>query len=140
MIFWIEFACARIDTNPPSASIIKALQIYSVIGRDSIISLSQSGISYYRIFPVYLNGNYTYKCGLITKEKGLFSLGITPFQNEETLPFKIEGNCDDSPILIGCKLNGDADNNIDMLVQTHNNFEFEKQQFRRYGGYCFFVK
>ncbi len=140
--FRIELGCERIDVNPGQAKTVDFLRFHEVLGRDSIINLPGAGVSGYRIFPIFQNGSYRFKCGLITEKKGFFTFGVTPVwfdENEER--FHINGQCDNIPLDIGSKLIG-AEGNFHMLKYSAEPVypNFPKDRFENYGGYCFVVQ
>ncbi len=140
--FRIELQCDRMDVLPPEAKAVDYLRFHKIIGRDSSINLTGSGVSAYRAFPVFQDGRYRFKCGLITQKKGLFGFGVTPIEfNEYEEKFHIKGQCDNIPLGIGSKLIG-AEGNFHLLQYGLDPVypRFPKDRFENYGGYCFVVK
>jgi len=140
--FRIELACDKIDIDPPVSKIVDHFGFHKVVGRDSATYLPGVGVSGYRIFPVFQNGLYRFKCGLIAQKKGLFFLGVAPIASHgNDDEFHIQGQCDQLPLSIGSKLIG-AEGNFYMLQYALNSAYhiLPKDRFENGGGYCFVVK
>ncbi len=139
--FRLQLQCGRIDTEPPLPETLNFLELHTIVGKDSAVNLSQSGISFYIITPNYDSGTYSLESKVILKRKGLFSFGITPFEGLGN-PFEINGKCDHLPVTIGSKLENDAENNFYMYQWAANPVyhTFDEKRFHDYGGYCFVVR
>ncbi|MCB0542581.1 MAG: hypothetical protein KDC70_03645 [Saprospiraceae bacterium] len=140
--FHINAGCERIDIDPPLAYTSAYIDINTLIGSDSLNNLPISGVSYYRINPIYMSGNYSYKCWILLKEKGLFSFGLGSSASTDEKPFQFKGNCDNVPVEFGSRLENDSENNYHMLQWASNPayHKIEAKRFSDYGGYCFVVK
>ncbi len=140
--FQINAGCERIDIDPPLAHTLDFLSIHTLIGSDSSANLPVSGVSYYRLVPVYSLENYTFKCFFIVKEKGLFSFGLGSTASTEENPLQFNGVCDNIPIQFGSHLANDSENNYHILQWATNPayHRIDAQRFRDYGGYCFVVR
>jgi hypothetical protein len=139
--FRLELGCGRIDVDPPLSQDINFLTLSTTVGKDSTVILSQSGISYYIIKPIFDNGIYSFKSELIVRKEGLYVLDITPYESPSE-PFSIKGECDHVTVRIGSKLENDEQNNFHMYQWAANPVyhTFDEKRFRDYGGYCFVVR
>jgi len=139
--FRLEIAADRIDINPVMAKTIDYLRFHKVLGQDSVVILPGAGVSGYKIFPVFQDGKYKFRCGLITQKKGIFVLGIVPVSmNENEDRFYIKGQCEHVGLSITSKLIG-AEGNFYLLQHTSEPayLNLSKERFENTGGYCFVV-
>lgn len=140
--FRLELAADKIDINPVMSKTIDYLRFHKVVGQDSVVNLPGAGVSGYKIFPIFEEGRYRFKCGLVTQKKGLFVLGIVPVSmNGEDDQFHIKGQCEHVGLSITSKLIG-ADGNFYLLQHTSEPayLNLSKKRFEDTGGYCFVVK
>ena len=140
--FQINAGCERIDIDPPLAHTLDYLSIHTSIGSDSSASLPVSGVSFYRLVPLYSSEKYVFKCTFTVREKGVFSFGLGSTASTRENPLQFEGVCDNVPIEFGSHLANDSENNYHMLQWAANPayHRIDAKRFSDYGGYCFVVK
>lgn len=140
--FRLELVCERFDIDPPQSKAVSFFDALAVTGTAEAMGLSQSGISYYQLSPIYSDHRYRFKAALMLKQTGVFLLAVSPFQTDLN-PFKLNGACDHVRLYIGNWVNnGTAEGNNYHLLQSSPVDVYKNMTIEQFGngGYCFVVQ
>ena len=87
----------------------------------------------------YKDGYYQNKMGIVLKEKGLFLLDIRSMRQYDNIDLT---RCPTENLDIRYSVNDKAENNFHMMKDSKdtNTVKTTKEEFDKFGSYCFFVK
>lgn len=138
--FKIELTTEKINTDPTTGNTVENFPSDVKLGEMIPRVLSNLGLSYYEVKPVYLDGQYNFKAGLIPQEKGLFSLSIAPIIFKE-LDCPLSNNCKKTAYVVYAGMNNGLNNNFEFLQNSPAYIkDTKKVDFDNGGAYIFYVK
>lgn len=87
----------------------------------------------------YENGYYKHKMGIVMKQRGLFSLNVRSLRLYDNIDLT---RCPTENLDIRYSINNKAENNYYMMKNAKDSITINttKEDFDRFGSYCFYVK